>query len=169
MKSKAYELLGKEFTDIGTLSNLIYIHKHLFGDEFDFAGKIRTVNISKGNFRFASALYLPESLSKIEKMPEDNFDLIVEKYIEMNIAHPFREGNGRAMRIWFDLMLKKNLNLCVDWQNVDKHAYLSAMERSPVNSLEIKTLLRGALTDKIYDREIYMKGIDNSYYYEISG
>ena len=151
---------------IGNLKCLKEIHAYLFQDVFDFAGKIRTVNISKGNSRFAPLLFLESNLAIIEKMPESTFDEIVDKYVEMNIAHPFREGNGRATRIWLDLILKKNLGKCVDWEKIDKYAYLSAMERSVVNTLEIKHLLKSALTDKINDREVFMKGIDKSYLYE---
>jgi cell filamentation protein len=152
--------------EAGTLHGLQQIHKFLFDSLYDFAGKIRTKNISKGNFRFASSLYLSESLAKIEKMPEATFEEIVTKYVEMNIAHPFLEGNGRSGRIWLDLMLKKNLRKCVDWSKIEKRPYLSAMERSPVNDLEIRTLLQSALTDDITNREIFIKGIDQSYYYE---
>ena len=150
----------------GTLKGLQEIHRYLYQDIFDFAGEIRKVNISKGNFRFAPLLFLKENLKIIEKMPENNFDEIIEKYVEMNVAHPFREGNGRATRIWLDLILKKNLKLCVDWSKVDKFQYLSAMERSPVNSLEIRHLLKDALTKDIDSRQVYMRGIQNSYYYE---
>lgn len=152
--------------EIGNLKGLNDIHAYLFQDVFDFAGKIRTVNISKGNFRFAPLLFLESNLAIIEKMPERTFDEIVDKYVEMNIAHPFREGNGRATRIWLDLILKKNLGKCIDWEKIDKFAYLSAMERSVVNTLEIKHLLKSVLTDKISDREVFMKGIDKSYLYE---
>lgn len=150
----------------GTLDSLLKIHKYLFDEIYDFAGKIREVNLAKGNFRFASVMYLYAALEQIEKMPQSTFDEIVEKYVEMNIAHPFREGNGRAARIWLDLMLTKELNQVVDWRNVDKDDYLLAMERSPIKDIEIKYLLKAALTDKINDREVYMKGIDYSYYYE---
>lgn len=152
--------------EVGTFKSLKEIHAYLFQDVFDFAGKIRTVNISKGNFRFAPLLFLESNLEIIEKMPESTFDEIVDKYVEMNIAHPFREGNGRATRIWLDLILKKNLGKCIDWEKSDKFAYLSAMERSVVNTLEIKYLLKSALTDEIDDREVFMKGIDKSYLYE---
>ncbi|WP_311491643.1 protein adenylyltransferase Fic [uncultured Anaerococcus sp.] len=152
--------------EIGNLKGLKDIHAYLFQDVFDFAGKIRTVNISKGNFRFATLLFLESNLAIIEKMPERTFDEIINKYVEMNVAHPFREGNGRATRIWLDLILKKNLGKCVDWDKIDKFAYLSAMERSVVNTLEINHLLKSALTDKITDREVFMKGIDKSYLYE---
>ncbi len=150
----------------GTLEALLEIHKALFGDIYDFAGKVRTVNIAKGSFRFASVIYLEASLKGIEEMPQSTFEEIVEKYVEMNIAHPFREGNGRSMRIWLDLMLAAELGRVVDWSKVDKEDYLLAMERSPVKDVEIKLLLKAALTDKTNDREIYMKGIDNSYLYE---
>ena len=142
------------------------IHSYLFGDIYYFAGKIRDENISKHNFRFASAMYLKEVLEKIDKMPQTNFDEIIDKYIEMNIAHPFREGNGRSMRIWLDIMLKKEIGKVIDWSKVDKTDYLLAMERSPIKDLEIKTLLKNALTTKINDRKVYMKGIDASYNYE---
>ena len=142
------------------------IHKYLFEDIYDFAGKLRTVNIAKGNFRFAPVMYLAQSLKQIDKMPQSNFDEIVEKYVEMNVAHPFREGNGRATRIWLDLIFKKELKKVVDWNKIDKADYLSAMERSPIKDIEIKHLLQNALTDKINEREIFMKGIDVSYYYE---
>ena len=150
----------------GTFESLAEIHKYLFEEIYSFAGKIRDVNIAKGSFRFASALYLGEAVKTIEKMPQSNFDQIIEKYVEMNVAHPFREGNGRSMRIWLDLMLKKELGKVVDWSIIDKEDYLLAMERSPVKDTEIKLLLKNALTDKINDREIYMKGIDASYGYE---
>lgn len=150
----------------GTFAELAEIHEHLFGGIYDFAGKMRSVNIAKGNFRFASVMYLEAALAHIETMPQSNFDEIIEKYVEMNIAHPFREGNGRSMRIWLDCILKKELKKVVDWSNVDKGDYLLAMERSPVKDTEIKTLLKSALTDKINDRAVYMKGIDASYFYE---
>ncbi len=152
--------------DAGTFKSLSEIHRVLFEDIYDFAGKIRTVNISKGNFRFAPVMYLETSIKHIEEMPQSTFDEIIEKYVEMNIAHPFREGNGRSTRIWLDLILKKEIRQVVDWSQVDKDDYLMAMERSPIKDIEIKYLLRNALTDKIYDREMYMKGIDHSYYYE---
>jgi cell filamentation protein len=155
-----------ESIEVGTVKGLQDIHKYLFNGIYDFAGEIRDVNISKGNFRFANCLYLKEILPKIEQMPQNSFDEIVEKYIEMNIAHPFREGNGRAMRIWLDMIFKKSLHKVVNWQNVDKFLYLQAMERSPVNDLEIKTLLSNNLTDRVDDREIIFKGIEHSYYYE---
>ena len=150
----------------GTIAGLQQIHKFLFEDVYDFAGQIRTVNISKGNFRFAPVMYLEQALKNIEKMSQSTFDEIVEKYVEMNIAHPFREGNGRATRIWLDLIFKKELKMVVDWNKIDKEDYLSAMIRSPIKDIEIKHLLKNALTDKINDREIFMKGIDVSYYYE---
>ncbi|MBS5942042.1 MAG: Fic family protein [Finegoldia magna] len=152
--------------EVGTYKGLQEIHGFLFQDIFGFAGKTRDVNLSKGNFRFANLLYLESNLAIIEKMPEGSFDEIIEKYVEMNVAHPFREGNGRATRIWLDLMLKKNLNVCVDWAAVDRADYLSAMERSPVNSLEIKHLLRNALTERVDDRGVYLRGIQQSYVYE---
>lgn len=150
----------------GTFAELSKIHEHLFGGIYDFAGKTRSVNIAKGNFRFASVMYLKAALAHIETMPQSNFDEIIEKYVEMNIAHPFREGNGRSMRIWLDCILKKELKKVVDWSNVDKGDYLLAVERSPVKDTEIKTLLKAAITDKINDRAVYMKGIDASYFYE---
>jgi len=150
----------------GTFAGLVQIHKFLFEDIYDFAGKIRDVNIAKGNFRFAPLMYLPQALEHIDKMPQGNFDEIIEKYVEMNVAHPFREGNGRATRIWLDLILKKEIRKVIDWNLVDKEEYLSAMERSVVKDVEIKQLLKNALTDKINDREIFMKGIDVSYHYE---
>jgi len=168
-KKKALELFESALLDklkAGRFETLKTIHKFLFEDIYNFAGEIRTENISKRNFRFAPVMYLKEALSKIEEMPQSDFDEIIEKYIEMNIAHPFREGNGRSMRIWLDLMLKKEINKVIDWSRIDKEEYLSAMERSPVKSLEIKALLKNALTDKINDRGIYMKGIDASYFYE---
>lgn len=168
-KRRAIELWDKGFIndfEVGTYKGLQEIHRFLFQDIFDFAGKTRDVNLSKGNFRFANLLYLESNLAIIEKMPEDSFDEIIEKYVEMNVAHPFREGNGRATRIWLDLMLKKNLNKCIDWTMVDRADYLSAMERSPVNSLEIKHLLKNALTDKVDDRGVYLRGIQQSYVYE---
>jgi len=150
----------------GSFETLSEIHKCLFDDIYEFAGRIRTVNISKGGFRFAPIMYLDIALENIEKMPQSTFEEIVEKYVEMNVAHPFREGNGRSMRIWLDLILKKELNLVVDWSKIDKDDYLLAMERSPIKDIEIKHILKQALTDKVNDREIYMKGIDHSYYYE---
>ncbi len=168
-KKRAIELWDKgliEKIEVGTFKGLSQIHKYLFQDVFDFAGQIRKVNLSKGGFRFASHLYLEQALEEIDKMPEDTFDEIVDKYVEMNVAHPFREGNGRATRIWLDLILKKKLGVCVDWQKVDKQDYLSAMERSPVKSLEIKYLLEQALTNSINERQVYMRGIQQSYFYE---
>lgn len=150
----------------GTIESLIKIHKFLFDEVYDFAGKIREVDISKGNFRFASAMYLHAALESIEKMPQLTYDEIIEKYVEMNVAHPFREGNGRSMRIWLDLILSREIQKVVDWSKVDKEDYLLAMERSPIKDIEIKHLLKTALTDKVNDREVYMKGIDYSYYYE---
>jgi cell filamentation protein len=151
---------------IGQFAGLAFIHAYLFGDIYDFAGKVRDVNIAKGNFRFAPVMYLETSLKHIDAMPQSTFDEIIEKYVEMNVAHPFREGNGRATRIWLDLILKKEIQQVVDWNLVDKEEYLSAMQRSPVKDLEIKTLLKAALTDQVNDRTLYMKGIDISYYYE---
>ncbi len=151
---------------IGRFEGLAYIHHYLFGDIYEFAGKIREVNISKDDFRFAPVIYLEVSLQNIDKMAQSSFDEIVEKYVEMNIAHPFREGNGRATRIWLDLLLKKELKQVIDWNSVDKDEYLSAMKRSVVKDIEIKHLLKQALTDKIDDRTLFMKGIDISYYYE---
>ena len=150
----------------GTFDALKKIHKYLFEEIYQFAGELRKVNIAKGNFRFTPNVYLEESIKNIEKMPQSTYDEIIEKYVEMNIAHPFREGNGRSTRIWLDLILKKELNLVVDWSKVDKIDYLLAMERSPIKDIEIKELLKQSLTDKIDDREVYMKGIDNSYLYE---
>lgn len=168
-KIKALELFDtnkiNEF-EVGTFSGLSKIHEYLFSDIYEFAGKIRKDNLAKGNFRFASAMYLDDVLSKIDNMKEDSFEDIVKKYIEMNIAHPFREGNGRSTRIWLDMILKKELNKVVDWSKVDKEEYLLAMERSPIKDTEIRLLLESALTDKINDREVYMKGIDVSYKYE---
>jgi cell filamentation protein len=152
--------------EVGTTSGLQQIHTYLFGGLYDFAGQIRTKDISKGGFRFASCLYLEESLKKIDEMPEDTFEHVIAKYVEMNIAHPFMEGNGRSMRIWLDLILKKNFRQCVDWVKVDKPDYLNAMQRSPVKDLEIRELLSNALTDRINDREVFMKGVEQSYYYE---
>ena len=150
----------------GTFKTLQVIHKQLFMDIYDFAGKVRSVNIAKGGFRFVPAMYLLDALKQIERMPQSTFDEIIEKYVEMNVAHPFREGNGRSTRIWLDLILKKELQLVIDWSKVNKEDYLSAMERSPIKDLEIKFLLKNALTEHINDREIYMKGIDASYMYE---
>lgn len=152
--------------EVGTTNGLIQIHNYLFDGLYDFAGKVRTVNISKGGFRFANSLYLNEILVKIEQMPENNFEEIVAKYVEMNIAHPFMEGNGRTMRIWLDMILKSKLKKLVNWQFVDKTLYLQAMERSPINDLELRTLLSQNLTDKIDSREVIFKGIEQSYYYE---
>lgn len=167
-KLKALELFDKNIlNDInGTFKRLSKIHKYLFDSIYDFAGNIREVNISKGSFRFVSFIYLKDILNKIDMMPEDTFDKIIEKYVEMNIAHPFREGNGRSMRIWLDVILKKNLNKVIDWSKVKKEEYLLAMERSPIKDTEIKLLLSNALTDDINNRLIYMKGIDASYNYE---
>lgn len=168
-KKKAVELFESgmiDTFDVGTFSALQKIHSYLFGDIYEFAGKIRTVNIAKGNFRFAPVMYLEAALKSIDSMPQSTFDEIVEKYVEMNIAHPFREGNGRSTRIWLDCILKKELKQVVDWSMVDKNDYLLAMERSPIKDVEIKVLLKAALTDKINDRKIYMKGIDASYHYE---
>lgn len=168
-KIKAIELFENKILDkieVGTYKGLAEIHKYLFEDIYEFAGKMRKENISKNNFRFASAMYLEEALNKIDQMPQSNFDEIVEKYIEMNVAHPYREGNGRSTRIWLDMILKKELKMVVDWSKINKEDYLLAMERSPIKNLEIKYLLKNALTDKINDREVYMKGIDTSYNYE---
>jgi len=152
--------------EVGTFKGLSQINAFLFGDIYDFAGRLRDVNIAKGNFRFAPLMYLPQSLENISTMPQNNFEKIIEKYVEMNIAHPFREGNGRATRIWLDLILKKELKQVIDWNAVDKEDYLLAMERSVIKDVEIKQLLKTALTDKIDDRELFMKGIDISYYFE---
>ena len=168
-KKKAVELFENGVLDTlpaGKFATLQTIHKYLFEDIYDFAGEIRTVNIAKGNFRFAPLMYLQAALENIDKMPQSNFDEIVEKYVEMNIAHPFREGNGRSTRIWLDHILKTEIGKVVDWSRVDKGDYLLAMERSPIKDVEIKVLLKGALTDEINSREVYMKGIDHSYYYE---
>ena len=168
-KMKAIALYESNLVDeseIGKLSGLAKIHKFLFEEIYDFAGKIRTVNIAKGNFRFAPVMYLNAALKHIDDMPQATYDESIEKYVEMNVAHPFREGNGRSIRIWLDLILKKELKLVVDWNKVDKEDYLLAMERSPIKDVEIKVLLKNALTDEIDDREMYMKGIDASYYYE---
>ena len=168
-KKKALSLFENGMLDkleAGTFSALQTIHQYLFEEIYDFAGKIRTVNISKGNFRFAPVMYLQAALDNIDKMPQSTFDEIVEKYVEMNIAHPFREGNGRSMRIWLDLIFKAELQKVVDWSKVDKEDYLLAMERSPIRDIEIKYILKNALTDEINSREVYMKGIDHSYYYE---
>ena len=168
-KKKAVELFEKGILDdlpAGKFSTLQVIHKYMFEDIYDFAGKIRTVNIAKGNFRFAPLMYIEAALENIDKMPQLNFDEIVEKYVEMNIAHPFREGNGRSTRIWLDHILKNEIGKVVDWSKVDKEDYILAMERSPIKDIEIKHLLKLALTDEIDSREVYMKGIDHSYYYE---
>ncbi len=168
-KIKAYELFEQGIFDTlqaGKFYALSYIHEYLFGEIYDFAGQLRTVNIAKGNFRFAPVMYLAPSLAHIDTMPQTNFDEIVEKYVEMNIAHPFREGNGRSTRIWLDLILKDSLKIVVDWSKVDKNEYLLAMERSPIKDIEIKHILKQALTTEIDNREIYMKGIDASYHYE---
>ena len=152
--------------EVGTVKGLQAIHKALFDGLYDFAGKIRTLNIAKGNFRFANSLYLDAVLSAVEKMPENTFEEIIAKYVEMNVAHPFMEGNGRATRIWLDMMLKKRLQQVVDWRKVDKDLYLQAMERSPINDLELRALLQPALTDRTEDRDVIFKGIEQSYYYE---
>lgn len=168
-KKKAAGLFEKGILDdlpVGTTASLRAIHKYLFEDIYDFAGELRTVNIAKGSFRFAPVMYLSAALENIDKMPQSDFDEIVEKYVEMNIAHPFREGNGRSTRIWLDCILKKKIGKVVDWSRVDKEDYLLAMERSPIKDIEIKFLLKNALTDDIDSREVYMKGIDHSYYYE---
>ena len=168
-KIRAIELFETDFLSTlrsGTFDTLLKIHKFLFSDIYDFAGKIRTVNIAKGNFRFAPLMYLNVALENIEKMPQSTFDEIIEKYVEMNVAHPFREGNGRSARIWLDHILKSELGMVVDWSLVDKEDYLLAMERSPIKDIEIKYLLKGALTDKINDRQVFMKGLDTSYHYE---
>ncbi len=168
-KKKAVELFETGLLDTlpaGKFVTLQAIHKYLFEDIYDFAGEIRTVNMAKGNFRFAPLMYLQAALENIDKMPQSTFDEIVEKYVEMNIAHPFREGNGRSTRIWLDHILKNEIGKVVDWSKVDKEDYLLAMERSPIKDVEIKVLLKGALTDEINSREVYMKGIDHSYYYE---
>ena len=168
-KKKAAELFENRVLDsfpAGKFSTLQAIHKYLFEDVYDFAGKLRTVNVAKGNFRFAPLMYLHAALENIDKMPQSNFDEIIEKYVEMNIAHPFREGNGRSARIWLDHILKTEIGKVVDWSKVDKEDYLLAMERSPIKDVEIKVLLKSALTDEIDSREVYMKGIDHSYYYE---
>ena len=168
-KKKAVELFEMGLLDqliAGTFSSLQFIHKYLFEDIYDFAGELRTVNIVKGSFRFAPVLYLEAAIANIEKMPQSTFDEIVEKYVEMNIAHPFREGNGRSTRIWLDVILKSELHQVVDWSCVDKEDYLLAMERSPIRDTEIKHILKNALTDEINSRDVYMNGIDHSYYYE---
>lgn len=168
-KKRALELFESGMLDKlepGTFKTLQVIHKKLFMDIYDFAGKVRSVNIAKGGFRFVPAMYLLDALKQIERMPQSTFNEIIEKYVEMNVAHPFREGNGRSTRIWLDLILKKELQLVIDWSKVNKEDYLSAMERSPIKDLEIKFLLKNALTEHIDDREVYMKGIDASYMYE---
>lgn len=168
-KAKALELFEKgisEVFEVGTFVGLAQIHKFLFEDIYDFAGKIRNVNIAKGNFRFVPVMYLEAAIKHIDNLPQSTFDEIIEKYVEMNIAHPFREGNGRSTRIWLDAIFKKELKQVIDWSRVDKEDYLLAMERSPIKDVEIKVLLKKALTDKIADREVYMKGIDASYNYE---
>ncbi len=168
-KKKAAELFEQdilEYLPAGTFSTLQAIHRYLFADIYDFAGQIRNVNIAKGSFRFVPLIYLQAALETIDKMPQASFDEIIEKYVEMNIAHPFREGNGRSMRIWLDHILKTEIGRVVDWSKVEKEDYLLAMERSPVKDIEIKHLLQAALTDKVDDREIFIKGIDHSYYYE---
>ena len=168
-KKKAIELFENGILDnlpAGKFSTLQTIHKYLFGEIYDFAGELRTVNISKGNFRFPRLMYLESALENIDKMPQSNFDEIVEKYVEMNIAHPFREGNGRSARIWLDHILKNEISKVIDWSKVDKDDYLLAMERSPIKDIEIKHVLKAALTDEVDSREVYMKGIDHSYYYE---
>ena len=168
-KKKAVRLFESGTLDklsVGTFASLKAIHKALFEDIYDFAGKLRTVNLAKGNFRFAPLMYLEAALANIEKMPQSTFDEIIEKYVEMNVAHPFREGNGRSMRIWLDLMLKNRIAQVVDWSKVDKEDYLLAIERSPIKDVEIKVLLKPALTDDVNSREVFMKGIDHSYYYE---
>ena len=168
-KKKAVQLFDNKFLDsfpAGKFDTLQAIHKYMFEDVFDFAGEIRTVNLAKGNFRFAPLIYLQAALDNIDKMPQSTFDEIIEKYVEMNIAHPFREGNGRSTRIWLDHILKNEIGKVVDWSKVDKEDYLLAMERSPIKDVELKVLLKGALTDEINSREVYMKSIDQSYYYE---
>ena len=168
-KSKAYALFDSTLFDnieVGTIKGLQQIHGYLFGGLYDFAGQIRTLNIAKGDFQFAMARFLPETLKNIEKMPENNFEEIADKYVDMNVAHPFMEGNGRSTRVWLDLMLKKNLKLCIDWSKVNKKEYLTAMEKSVSDTSQLKLLLGAALTDKINDREMFMKGVDYSYYYE---
>ena len=168
-KTRAKKMFETGYLDTlepGTFETLKMIHKYLFEEIYEFAGQLRKVNIAKGNFRFTPLTYLEEAIKNIEKMPQSTYEEIIEKYVEMNIAHPFREGNGRSTRIWLDLILKKELNVVVDWSKVDKTDYLLAMERSPIKDLEIKEVLKQSLTDKINDRELYMKGIDNSYLYE---
>ena len=168
-KTRALELYDTGLLDtfeVGTFKGLAAIHKYLFGDVYEFAGQMRTVNIAKGNFRFAPLIYLEAALANIDKMPQSTFDEIIEKYVEMNIAHPFREGNGRSARIWLDHILKTEIGKVVDWSKVDKEDYLLAMERSPIKDVEIKVLLKAALTDEVGSREVYRNGIDHSYYYE---
>ena len=168
-KARAKKMFETGYLDTlepGTFETLKMIHKYLFEEIYEFAGQLRKVNIAKGNFRFTPLTYLEEAIKNIEKMPQSTYEEIIEKYVEMNIAHPFREGNGRSTRIWLDLILKKELNLVVDWSKVDKTDYLLAMERSPIKDIEIKELLRQSLTNMVNDREVYMKGIDNSYLYE---
>ena len=168
-KARARELFETGLLDtfpVGDFEGLAMIHRYLFDDIYDFAGKMRTVNIAKGNFRFAPVMYLGAALDNISKMPQSSFEEIIEKYVEMNVAHPFREGNGRSTRIWLDCILKKELGTVIDWSRVDKEDYLLAMERSPIKDVEIKALLKAALTDRVNDREVYMKGIDASYHYE---
>lgn len=168
-KARALELFEKGLLDtfeVGTFRGLSQIHKYLFEEIYDFAGQVRTVNIAKGNFRFAPVMYLSAALEHISQMPQSTFDEIIEKYVEMNVAHPFREGNGRSTRLWLDAILKKELRQVIDWSRVDKEDYLLAMERSPIKDVEIKALLKAALTDQIDDREVYMKGVDASYHYE---
>ena len=167
-KTRAVELYEKGIPEdeIGKFAGLARIHQYLFGEIYAFAGQVRTVNLAKGNFRFATVMYLDAALGHIDAMPQSDFDAVIEKYVEMNIAHPFREGNGRSTRIWLDFILGKELKLVIDWARVDKEDYLLAMERSPIKDLEIKVLLKNALTDQIKDRAVYMKGIDASYYYE---
>lgn len=168
-KTRAIELFDRDFLDSltpGSFSALAAIHKFLFSDIYDFAGEVRSVNIAKGNFRFAPLMYLRAALENIEKMPQSTFDEIIEKYVEMNVAHPFREGNGRSTRIWLDHILKSEIGKVIDWSIVDKEDYLLAMERSPIKDIEIKHLLKNALTDKVNDRQMFMKGIDTSYHYE---
>ncbi|MEZ3478518.1 MAG: Fic family protein [Lachnospiraceae bacterium] len=167
-KTRAVELYEKGIPEdeIGKFAGLARIHQYLFGEIYAFAGQVRTVNLAKGNFRFAPVMYLDAALGHIDAMPQSDFDAVIEKYVEMNIAHPFREGNGRSTRIWLDFILGKELKLVIDWARVDKEDYLLAMERSPIKDLEIKVLLKNALTDQIKNRAVYMKGIDASYYYE---
>ncbi|MDO4921548.1 MAG: Fic family protein [Phascolarctobacterium sp.] len=168
-KMRALELFEKNLLQpftAGSFKTLAFIHGHLFQDVYAFAGQIRKVNLAKGNFRFAPLLYLQEALKNVDQMPQSTFDAVVEKYVEMNIVHPFREGNGRSMRIWLDDMLKKELGQCIDWRLVDKEDYLLAMERSPIRDIEIKHILRLALTEDIFNRQVYMKGVDISYHFE---